>query len=85
MATPTLGKFYLTVLDIDSVIYKNEVSSVFVPGDKGEFELLSCHYPILSLLAKGEIVIDWKEAISINKGILKFLRNDCVAIVEVAD
>ena len=84
MGTPTLGKFFLTVLDIDSIIYKSDVASVFVPGDKGEFELLSCHYPILSLLTKGDIIIDWKEAISINKGILKFLRNDCVIIVETA-
>jgi F0F1-type ATP synthase epsilon subunit len=78
------GKFYLTVLDIDTIIYKNEVSSVFVPGDRGEFELLSCHYPILSLLRQGDIIINWEEVISINRGILKFLRNDCVIIIEIA-
>jgi F-type H+-transporting ATPase subunit epsilon len=80
-----LGKFFFTVVDIDSILYKGEVATVFVPGEKGEFELLSCHYPIMSLLAKGDIIIDWKEVISINRGIIKFLRNDCVAIVEVAD
>ncbi|MCU0666241.1 MAG: hypothetical protein MUF05_03990 [Candidatus Omnitrophica bacterium] len=80
-----IGKFFFTVLDIDSILYKGDVSTVFVPGEKGEFELLSCHYPIMSLLGKGDIIIDWQEAISINRGIIKFLRNDCVAIVEVGD
>lgn len=79
------GKFQFTVLDIDTIIYKDEVSSIFMPGDKGEFELLSCHYPLLSLLGQGDIIIDWKEVIAINRGIVKFLRNDCVAIIEVAD
>lgn len=79
------ANFHLTVLDIDSIIYNNEISSLFVPGDQGEFEILSCHYPILSLLIKGDIIINWEEAISVNRGILKFLRNDCVIIVEVAD
>jgi F0F1-type ATP synthase epsilon subunit len=80
-----LGKFQLTVIDIDSVLYKNEVHCLFVPGDTGEFELAPFHYPVLTLLREGNLIIDWKEMISINRGVLKFLRNDCVAIVEVAD
>ncbi len=79
------GKLHLTVLDIDSIIYKGEVSSIFVPGDKGEFELLSCHYPVLSLLTEGDIIIDWREAISIKRGVLKLLMNDCVIVVEVLE
>ena len=79
------GKFQLTVLDIDSVLYKGEVTSLFVPGDHGEFEVMPFHYPVLTLLQEGNLVIDWKEMISITRGILKFLRNDCVAIVETKD
>jgi F0F1-type ATP synthase epsilon subunit len=81
----SIGKFQLTVLDVDSVLYKNEVTSLFVPGDHGEFEIMPFHYPVLTLLVPGNLVIDWKEAITINRGILKFLRNDCVVIVEIAD
>ncbi len=81
----SLGKFMLTVIDIDSVLYKAEVGSVFVPGDQGEFELLPCHYPLMTLLKPGNLIIDWKEMIQVERGILKFLRNDCVAIVEVME
>lgn len=80
------GKFSVTILDVETVIYKSEeVTNLFVPGEEGEFEILSCHYPIMSLLKKGNIIINWKEIISINRGILKFLRNDCIAVVELSD
>lgn len=81
----SLGKFQLTVIDIDTVLYKNEVHCVFVPGNTGEFEIFPFHYPVLTLLKEGNLIIDWKEMISLNRGILKFLRNDCVAIIEVAE
>ena len=77
-----MRKFFFTVLDIDCVIYKKEVESVFFPGDKGKIEVLACHYPLLSLLNEGDIIINWEEAISIKKGVMKFLRNDCVAVIE---
>lgn len=79
------AKFQLTVLDVDSIIYKNEVTSLFVPGDNGEFEVMPFHYPVLTLLRPGNLIIDWREMITVNRGILKFLRNDCVVIVEIAD
>jgi F0F1-type ATP synthase epsilon subunit len=82
---PEQGKFNLTVMDIDTILYKNEVTNVVVPGDKGEFELLQFHYPVLNLLKAGDIIIDWKEYITVNRGIVKFLKDDCTIIVEIAD
>ncbi|MDD4957062.1 MAG: hypothetical protein PHH49_07845 [Candidatus Omnitrophica bacterium] len=75
-------KFKLMILDADRVIYDGDASSIFLQGDQGEFELLPFHYPVLSVLKEGDIVIDWDKAVSIKKGIVRFFRNECVIIVE---
>ena len=74
--------FKLTVMTPDSLIYENEVQSVFLMGDKGEYELLPYHYPVLGILKKSDIIIDWKESISIKKGVIRFFANDCIILVE---
>ncbi len=82
----TAGKFRLTILDPDSVIYKGEVSSLYVYGNMGEFELLAYHYPVLCLLKEDtDVVIDWREFVTIKRGILKFFKNECVLIVELME
>lgn len=78
-------KFDLLVMDPDRVIFEGQVSSLFLKGDTGEFEMLPFHYPVLSVLAEGDIVINWKYKISIKKGILRFFMNECVIIVELRD
>ena len=67
----------------DRLLFEGEVENIFLQGDTGEFEVLAYHYPVLSLLRKGAIVIDWEHYVAIRKGIVKFFKNDCVAIVEL--
>ena len=74
--------FHVTVLNPQSVLFEGDAESVFLPGDEGEFELLTHHAPIVSVLRAGKIVIDWKTAIAIQKGMVKFLNNDCVVLAE---
>jgi len=64
------------------VIYEGEARSVFLPGDLAEFEILDHHAPIVSLLRPGEVVVDWKTAIPIKQGMVRFDRNDCMILVE---
>jgi F0F1-type ATP synthase epsilon subunit len=64
------------------VLYDGEARSVVLPGDQGEFELLDLHVPIVSLLRPGRVVVDWKTAIDIRKGMVKFDQGQCVVIVE---
>ncbi len=75
--------FKLTVMTPDTLVYENEVQSVFLMGDKGEYELLPYHYPVLGILKKSDIIIDWKESISIKKGVIRFFANDCIVLVEL--
>jgi F-type H+-transporting ATPase subunit epsilon len=72
----------LTILNPRDVVFEGDVESLFLPGDKGEFELLPFHAPMVSLLKDGDIVIDWKTRISIKNGIAKILNDECVVLLE---
>ena len=74
--------FKLTVMTPDALIYENEVQSVFLTGDRGEYELLPYHYPVLGILKEGNIIIDWKESIPLKVGLIRFFANDCIILVE---
>lgn len=74
--------FKCTVMTPDALIYEKEVHSVFLTGDKGEYELLPYHYPVLGILKEGNIIIDWKEGIPIKFGLIRFFANDCIILIE---
>lgn len=74
--------FKCTIMSPDALLYENEVQSLFLTGDKGEYELLPYHYPVLGILKKGNIIIDWKESIPIKFAIVRFFANDCIILVE---
>jgi F0F1-type ATP synthase epsilon subunit len=74
--------FKLAVITPEALLYQNQVESVFITGDTGEYELLPYHFPLVGILAEGNIIINWKEAIPIRFGIVKFFANDCIILVE---
>jgi F0F1-type ATP synthase epsilon subunit len=77
-----LGKFKCIILSPNSLIYENEVESVFLTGDKGEYELLAYHYPILGVLQKSDVIINWSQRIPIQGGVVRFFANECTIMVE---
>ena len=74
--------FTLKVLNPKHVVFEGTAESVFLPGDRGEFELLAYHVPIVSLLKEGDIVVDWKTRIPIRKGMVRFVNDECVILLE---
>ena len=74
--------FKCIVLSPHSLIYENEVQSIFLTGDSGEYELLAYHYPLLGVLKKGDVIINWSEKVPINGGIIRFFANECLIMVE---
>jgi F0F1-type ATP synthase epsilon subunit len=74
--------FLLKILNPKHVVFEGQVSSVFLSGDTGEFELLPYHVPIVSLLKEGDIIVDWKSRIPIKKGMVRFLNDECVILLE---
>ena len=74
--------FKCTVLSPNKLIYENEIESVSLSGDQGEFEILAYHYPLLGVLKKSNIVINGAEEIPIEGGIVRFYANECIILVE---
>lgn len=74
--------FKLTVLSPNELIYENEVHSVFLAGDDGEFEILAYHYPLISVVKKGDVVINWNERLWVKGGVVRFFANECTILVE---
>jgi F-type H+-transporting ATPase subunit epsilon len=72
----------VTVLSPKQVVFEGDAKSVFMPGDRAEFEILDHHAPIVSLLRRGEIAIDWGMRIQVKRGVMKFDRNECLVLIE---
>lgn len=47
----------LEIVSPEATLFKGEVTSVTVPGINGEFQMLTNHAPIVSILTKGSIKI----------------------------
>jgi F-type H+-transporting ATPase subunit epsilon len=48
---------YLEIVSPEAVLFAGEVISVTVPGVHGEFQMLTNHAPIVSILQEGEVKI----------------------------
>jgi len=72
----------VSILTPGHVIFEGEAWSVFLPGSTGEFEVLEFHKSIVSLLKKGNIIIDGDKEIPIKKGAMRMSDDELVAIVE---
>ncbi len=46
---------YLEIISPEATLFAGEVTSVTVPGINGEFQMLSNHAPIVSLLQDGNV------------------------------
>ena len=74
--------FHCTILSPKNLVFENDVTSLFIIGDRSEYELLAYHYPLVGIIQKGDIIVDWKRKISIRSGILRFFANECTILVE---
>ncbi len=77
-----LSNFRCIILSPKNLIYENEITSLFLQGDRGEFELLAYHYPLVGIVAQGDIVIDQIKSIPVKSGIVRFYANECTVLVE---
>ena len=86
MASPYKSQFRCVILSARQLILEQEVSSVFISGDRGEYELLAYHYPLIGIV-KGDIVVDWDKHLPVKGGVVRFFANECNIMIEekVAD
>ena len=48
---------YLEIVSPEATLFAGEVTSVTVPGVNGEFQMLTDHAPIVSLLQEGQVKV----------------------------
>ena len=77
----------LEVVTPDQKVFRGETSAVTFPGTDGEFQVLSNHTPMISILGKGKmrIVVSGKEeTVIIDGGVVEVLNNKVVVLAELA-
>lgn len=72
----------VAIINQAQVIFEGVATNVILPGDYGEFEIMQFHWPIVSVLIKGEIIID-NMGFPISRGIARFGEEKLVALVEL--
>ncbi len=75
-------KFNLIIMTLEEAIFEGEAKSVILTGDKSEFELLAYHSPLISILERGEVLIDNEISVPLRKGIVRFYNNECIILTE---
>ena len=79
------NNFHCVIISPKNLIFEDAVNSLFITGDRSEYELLAYHYPLIGLVHEGDIIIDWKRKVPIRSGILRFFANECTILVEDTD
>ena len=82
MADDYKGNFKCTILSPNDLIYEEQVQSLFLTGDAGEYEILAYHYPLIGVLKKGDVIVNWQEKVPIKGGVVRFFANECIILVE---
>ncbi|SFV74994.1 ATP synthase epsilon chain [hydrothermal vent metagenome] len=83
-----MGTFKLEILTPNGQIFDDEVISVVLPGEEGEFGVLAHHASLSTLLETGVIDIEKKdksvESILINWGVVHIDEEKVIVLVEGA-
>ncbi|ELX68327.1 MAG: F0F1 ATP synthase subunit epsilon [Prevotella nigrescens] len=77
---------FLTIISPERILFKGEVENVLVPGEMGEFEILTNHAPIISTLLEGRVIYtigSEKKLITITGGFVEVKRNEVNLCVEL--
>lgn len=77
--------FPLRVFAIDREIFVGEAESLTVPGEKGQFQVLAGHTPLISALRAGDLLIQTADGITqklpIASGTVEVTEQEVVALV----
>ncbi len=81
-----LENLHVTIVSPERTLFEAEVEAVFVPGEKGRFEILKNHAPLLSSLEAGRIVCTGGTPFELNisTGFVEVKENKVTLCVETA-
>ena len=76
---------YLEIVTPDEKYFEGEVNIVTFPGTDGSFQIMNNHAPLVSSLAKGDVIYKNKEGehdVLIDGGVVEVLNNRVVVLAE---
>lgn len=78
-------KLKVEIVSPERTLYSGEVDGVVVPGEKGSFEILTNHAPIISTLTAGTIRCNGQTPylLPIKSGFVEVAKNEVSICVEV--
>ncbi len=83
-----MKNFTLKLISPDGVKYEEEASSVVLPTDRGQIEILPNHMPLISLLKPGEIIVkngNREHDLSTEGGVVQIENNLVTVLADTAD
>jgi F-type H+-transporting ATPase subunit epsilon len=76
----------LQIISPDEEIFSGEAKYVGVPGIDGSLGILDNHAPLITTLAKGEVLVrrddGSEEKIAVNGGVIEILKNNVIILAE---
>ena len=76
----------LEIITPEKEVFNGKVSSVKLPGESGEFEVLTNHASIISTLTSGNIRVitidDKTENYKINGGVIEMKKNKIIVLAD---
>lgn len=75
-----MKELHLKIVSPEKILFDGDVQFVKLPGTEGEFSLLPNHAPLISSLAKGEVVFEKQRGgeatkLAINGGFIEVNKN----------
>ena len=75
----------LDIITPDRKVFSGEASAVTFPGTDGQFQVLNDHAPLVSTLAKGQMVIQsaaGQQTFTVDGGVVEVLQNNVLVLAE---
>ena len=74
------------IITPDYKVFEGDIKSIRVPGEKGSFQVLKDHAPIISTLENGPVIIvdnaDVVTTYEINGGVIEVRMNKIILLAE---
>lgn len=74
--------FDLKIMSHTTLLFDDAVHSVTIDGVDTDYEILSFHMDVLGVMRRGDVIIDNKFRMPIERGMLSMINNKCVMLVE---
>ena len=76
---------HLEIITPDQKVFEGEVESATFPGSDGSFQILNNHAPLISSLAKGDLIYVNNEGthnLVVDGGVVEVLNNNIIVLAE---